>query len=79
VFRTACIQKLSVLLARCVVRCIMYGCFWLSFWEIFVRIFCVLRSTHRQIAGVGVRVNVFLNAHERKLKTYAYSRNRHVK
>lgn len=55
-FRTACIQQLSVLLASCVVRCIMYGCFWPSFWEIFARIFCVLRSTHRQIVVVGVMV-----------------------
>lgn len=78
-FRTACIQQLSVLLASCVVRCIMYGCFWPSFWEIFVRIFCVLRSTHRQIVGVDVRLHVFLNARDIKLKTYAYSTNRHVK
>jgi hypothetical protein len=60
-------------------RCIMYGCFWPSFWEILLRIFCVFRSTHRQIVGVAVRLNVFLNAHDRKLKTYAYSTNRHVK
>jgi hypothetical protein len=39
----------------------------------------VFRSTHRQIVGVAVRLNVFLNAHDRKLKTYAYSTNRHVK